>query len=224
MGHARLSLTLLLLLGASFLAGGCATKGFVRNEVGDLQAASAQERARLDRELAALRNSSEEALARADLAFGEASDAREMALGRIGLHEVGQYTALFGFDSDDIGADAQATLDEAARLILEHPEVIVDVYGFADPTGDARYNIQLGQRRADAVVRYLLAKTPGQLSRYAAVSYGEAFPLTNDSTRSSRPKNRRVMVSIIERSPLTASPASPEPARSDENQQQEQPS
>ena len=181
------------------LLAGCATKGYVRHQVDALRQGEAQETERLDRNVAEVRNSSQQALERAQIAYETASEARDIALGKMGLNEVGQSNAGFDFNSDELSGSAQAALDQAAQLIQEHPGALVDIYGFADQTGDARYNLELGRRRADAVLRYLADKAPGNLGRFAAVSYGEGKPAASNSTREGRAQNRRVMVSVLER-------------------------
>lgn len=64
-------------------------------------------------------------------------------------------------------------LADFARIMGGHPGAMVTVEGFADPLGPSAFNIQLGQRRADAVLDFLASNgmASGQLR---AVSYGEA--------------------------------------------------
>jgi peptidoglycan-associated lipoprotein len=97
--------------------------------------------------------------------MGDADEARELALGKAGLEELNRYTVYFGFNQDVIEDSERTTLDGAASEIGQHPEAIIDVYGFADPTGPDGYNLELGQRRAMEVVRYLSGTSPNQLSR-----------------------------------------------------------
>ena len=55
-----------------------------------------------------------------------------------------------------------------------YPGALVTVEGFADPSGSAAYNMQLGQRRAQAVQEYLATSGGFGADRLKAVSYGEA--------------------------------------------------
>lgn len=187
----------LVLLLAS--ATGCATKGYVNDRIaavtGDIDG--------LKRETAELRNSTDEALARAATAADSASEARQLALGRVGLEEIDTHTVYFDFDSDTLTPEAEATLDQAAARIQRHPEAIVDVYGFADATGPDRYNLDLGQRRAMEVVRHLVDRTPHNLSRFAAVSFGERS-LHGRAPDGDSDRHRRVVVSVLRRIPLDA--------------------
>jgi outer membrane protein OmpA-like peptidoglycan-associated protein len=187
---------------AALLAAGCATKGYVNDQIAEVR----QEHATMQSETASLRNSTRDALSRASTAFDAADEARDLALGRAGLEEVNRYSVHFAFDSSVIDEGGEATLDRAASEIQDHPEVIVDVYGFADPTGPDTYNLELGNRRAMEVLRYLLEAAPNQLSRYAAVSYGERNYTGMAPDGNSNEQSRRVVVSLIRRTPLEDAP------------------
>ena len=190
---------------ATTLASGCATKGYVNDRLDEVRRADEENATALAR----LENSTEEALERARLAADSAGGARELALGHAGLEEINRYTVYFSFDSDLLLDTETGTLQEAATEISAHPEAIVDVYGFADPAGPDGYNLDLGQRRATEVVRYLVAASPHQLSRYAAVSFGERDLADMTSPAQDNEQSRRVVISLIRRIPLEgAEPAS----------------
>lgn len=175
---------------------GCASKGYVNAHIEALRQDFRAETTRLD-------NSTESAMNRASTAFSSAEEAHDLALGKAGLEEVGRYTVYFAFDSDQLDASAEALLDRAAQDIRSRPEAIVDVYGFADPTGTDAYNLDLGWRRASEVVRYLIAADEqGRLSRYAAVSYGERDLHGMTPEYPEDGEARRVVVSLVHRVPL----------------------
>ena len=174
---------------------GCATKGYVRKQVDGLR----QEN---ETQFAELRNSTNDALARAKTASGTAEEARELALGKAGLEEINRYTVFFKFNSADLRDSETGTLDQAANEIMGHPEAIVDVYGFADPSGPDNYNLDLGQRRANEVMRYLVMASPNQLSKFAAVSFGERDLQGMSAASDESASQRRVVVSVIRRIPL----------------------
>jgi len=184
--------SLLCLLGAT----GCATKGFVRGELESMRSEMRAGDEHLLSEIQDVENSASEALARADMAFDHAGSARDLALGNAGFEEIDSYEVSFGFDSANLSHDAIAMLDQAAIAISANPATLVDVYGFTDASGSAAYNIALGQKRAEAVMRHLVARTPGQLSRYAAVSFGEEQPVDLAGNAAA---SRRVVVSLIAR-------------------------
>jgi len=182
------------LAGTTFL-GGCATKGYVNKQI-DAQAQKDEV------QFAELRNSTSDALARAKTASGTADEARDLALGKAGLEEINRYTVFFGFNSDKLRDSENGTMDQAANEIQSHPEAIIDVYGFADPTGPDSYNLELGQRRANEVMRYLIAASPNQLSKFAAVSFGERDLSGMAPQSDEHASQRRVVVSLIRRIPL----------------------
>jgi peptidoglycan-associated lipoprotein len=74
--------------------------------------------------------------------------------------------------------------------MLEHSDIKIEVQGHADERGTTEYNLVLGQRRADAVVNYMVSKgVPG--SRIRSVSYGEERPLDPATTEVAWAMNRR---------------------------------
>ena len=178
-------------LAAALLLSGCATKGFVNSEIGALRMEMDAKNNELASTLEEVRNSASEALARAELAAGESGHARELALGRIGYRIADTYTVTFDYNSVELGPAAEGILAEVAARIRNHPEYLVDIYGFTDSAGSSSYNLELGQRRAEAVLRFLVAQGPAELQRYAAISLGEESPAT-DATQS-----RRVEVNLV---------------------------
>ena len=191
--------------------GGCATRGFVRREVGALQQSMIDRTDSLASEVAEVRNSADAAFERAQVAYGSAVEARDLALGNIGFRELGSHSIQFSFNSDELDASAQTALDGVAETIRSRPDLIVDIYGFTDESGPAEYNLQLGQRRAETVKRYLVGQTTGPMTRYAAISFGEAR-----SNRAAQDlidngaEQRRVAVSLFERTSPSDSETQPE--------------
>ncbi len=105
----------------------------------------------------------------------------------------------FKTDSSDISANFYPVLDSVAKVINEYEKTYVDVYGFTDSTGAEAYNLQLSQRRADAVASYL--KTRQVLAtRVLTTGLGEASPVADNSTPEGRAQNRRVEIRL---SPVT---------------------
>ena len=66
--------------------------------------------------------------------------------------------------------------------------------GHTDDTGSAAYNEQLSRLRAEAVVRFLIAKFGLEPERLLSVGYGESKPMADNRTEAGRSKNRRVQV------------------------------
>lgn len=81
----------------------------------------------------------------------------------------------FGFDSYSIKGDSKSIAKQNADYLLQHPNVHVMIAGNTDPRGSQEYNFHLGQRRADALKKYMLSQgvPAGQM---CTLSYGELRP------------------------------------------------
>lgn len=80
----------------------------------------------------------------------------------------------FGFDDSTVGSEDEELLDRFGAVAQKYyPTAMITVEGFTDASGPESYNMQLGQKRAEAVAEYLSANTPLVTDRLRAVSYGE---------------------------------------------------
>jgi peptidoglycan-associated lipoprotein len=81
----------------------------------------------------------------------------------------------FDFANSELREADRPVLDRFASVVTEYyPGALVTVEGFADPSGSASYNMQLGMRRAEAVQEYLATSGGFGGDKLKAVSYGEA--------------------------------------------------
>jgi outer membrane protein OmpA-like peptidoglycan-associated protein len=97
----------------------------------------------------------------------------------------------FDFNKARIRPGDAAVLDEAATTLKANPNVAVNVNGYCDAIGGEEYNLRLSDRRADAVVNYLV-KQGIPSSQLIPHGYGKTdFVATND-TAEGRAQNRRV--------------------------------
>jgi outer membrane protein OmpA-like peptidoglycan-associated protein len=88
-------------------------------------------------------------------------------------------------------------LDEIARVLQDNPRVeSVEVQGHTDSDGDDAYNLELSQRRAEAVVNGLIGRGVDP-SRLTARGYGETAPITANDTPENKAANRRVELHIV---------------------------
>ena len=62
----------------------------------------------------------------------------------------------FPIDSDLLGEESRIVLDNAARLLNQHPELFAEIRGYASDIGDESYNRMLAGRRAQRVLEYLV--------------------------------------------------------------------
>lgn len=100
-------------------------------------------------------------------------------------------TVLFSFDSSELHEIGRQLLDEVAEISELCPNVAVLVTGHTDSVGDKDYNIALGERRAEAVVAYLIQKGVAE-ERLTPVGLGFSQPVADNSTEEGRAKNRRI--------------------------------
>ncbi|HXE57140.1 MAG TPA: peptidoglycan-associated lipoprotein Pal, partial [Gemmatimonadales bacterium] len=101
----------------------------------------------------------------------------------------------FDYDKFDIRDDDRPVLDRKAAVLLANPEVRLRISGHADERGSDEYNLALGNRRADAVRRYLVSKGVAA-DRLDIISYGEERPLVQGADEESWFQNRRAEFEI----------------------------
>jgi len=102
----------------------------------------------------------------------------------------------FDFDSYEIRDDMKPRLQENARYILDHPEIMVELQGNCDERGSSEYNLALGEKRALMVKQYFvnLGIDPARLT---TVSFGEEKPLAQGHDEEAWALNRRVDLVIV---------------------------
>jgi OOP family OmpA-OmpF porin len=97
----------------------------------------------------------------------------------------------FATSKSDILSASFPLLDDVARILKEHPELVrLEIAGHTDSRGARDYNIQLSQDRAEAVRKYLINKGV-DASRLVAKGYGPDQPIDTNDTAEGRQKNRR---------------------------------
>ena len=106
-------------------------------------------------------------------------------------------TVLFGLGMSALDDAGKAVLDGVMAKVGSLKHFVVEVQGFTDSTGDPMFNVDLSNRRAAAVVRYLTGQGKLPLFRVNTVGYGEDNPSADNKTRDGRKANRRVEVRIF---------------------------
>jgi OOP family OmpA-OmpF porin len=101
----------------------------------------------------------------------------------------------FEFNSTQLTAPAQHTLDEVAAALLTQPELNVEVQGHTDSIGTDAYNLGLSQRRAESVKAYLINRGLSA-AVLTAKGYGKAKPVAANDTAEGRAQNRRVAFEV----------------------------
>lgn len=103
----------------------------------------------------------------------------------------------FDFDKYDIREDARPVLERLASWLKENPKARVLIEGHCDERGTNQYNLALGERRAAATKNYLMAQGISS-SRIDTVTYGEERPLCREQTEGCWQLNRRAHFVIHE--------------------------
>jgi peptidoglycan-associated lipoprotein len=208
------------------VAPACATKKFVRTEVGQVNdkvttvsksLEETQERVRqaegriteVDTKAGAAQNAAKQAQSSADAAGNKAtevgtradarSDAIETAARKL-LFEVvlSEDQGKFKFNQTTLPDEAATAIDQmVSSLASQKSAVWIEVEGHTDNVGDKNYNQRLGLERAEAVKRYLHEKHQVPLHKINVISYGEEKPASENKTRDGRAQNRRVVIKVL---------------------------
>jgi outer membrane protein OmpA-like peptidoglycan-associated protein len=101
------------------------------------------------------------------------------------------YGILFDLDSAVIRPESKPVLDEVLAVLKGEPGWQVTIEGHTDATGSDGHNLELSQKRADAVKAYLVAGGGGA-GRLLAIGLGEGKPVADNATELGRAQNRRV--------------------------------
>ena len=104
---------------------------------------------------------------------------------------------LFGFDSASIEKSYMPVLDQIAAQLKDNPDMILVMEGRTDATGDTAYNIRLGEKRLEAVTRYLVVQQDVPMHKVHRMSFGEDKPLNENKTREKRAENRAVVLRVM---------------------------
>ncbi|MDH4210749.1 MAG: OmpA family protein [candidate division WOR-3 bacterium] len=107
------------------------------------------------------------------------------------------YGINFEFNKATILSESYPIIDEAAAIVMNHPDIKVEIQGHTDGIGSAEYNLQLSYMRANAVRDYLIEVHEISPERLFLMAYGESRPVAPNTTEQGRYKNRRVEFFII---------------------------
>jgi len=216
---------LMLVVPLVMLAAGstaCATKKFVRGEVGQVntkvqglstQLEETQERTKknegkigeVDQKATAAGQSAQAAQSAADAAKSDAAkaDAHAAAVESASkklIYEVvlNEDEGNFKFGKTMLPDEAKAKIDEmVAGLKADPKNVFIEIEGHTDNVGSKTYNEQLGMERAEAVKRYLYEAHQVPLHKINVISYGEDKPVAPNNKRDGRAQNRRVVIKVL---------------------------
>jgi flagellar motor protein MotB len=105
--------------------------------------------------------------------------------------KVALYGILFDYDKATLQQSSSKQLQEVLTLLLENPDLGLEIQGHTDGDGSAAYNLELSQQRSDSVLNYLVLFGIAPL-RLQAKGYGMSVPVAPNDTPENKAKNRRV--------------------------------
>lgn len=107
-------------------------------------------------------------------------------------------TVNFRTGSAMLSDEGKRALDALAASAVTQDGYLVEVRGYADAVGRSTANLELSERRAEAVVAYLVNDKGVPLRRLLnPTGFGETEPVASNDTRSGRAMNRRAEIKVI---------------------------
>src|SRR6202453_3652117 len=216
-----------IVLGAVSLlfTAGCSTKNYVRsqttplvtktNELDDATAANnraiqstndraqagiqqAQQSANTATQNAAAANqASAQAQSSAQEAVNRADSLASVVANLDNYKQIGSVSVTFAFDKSVLTKSDKEQLDGLGTQLSSAKSFILEVTGGTDSVGNADYNYQLSQRRAEAVVQYLASKFNVPPHKFYLIGIGKDVAVDSNKTAAGRAKNRRVEVQVL---------------------------
>ena len=204
------------------VAPACATKKFVRGQVGEVNTKvdtlsgsleETQERTRkneerigqVDQKAEAAGKSASDARTAAEAAASRANEVNSRvdtveAANRRLVYEVtlSEDQGNFKFGKTELPDEAKARIDEVINQLKTDPKgVFIEIEGHTDNVGSVDLNNRLGMERAEAVKRYIYESHQVPLHKINVISYGEEKPVSPNKTREGRAQNRRVVIRVL---------------------------
>jgi peptidoglycan-associated lipoprotein len=96
----------------------------------------------------------------------------------------------FDYNEASIREDSKAVLDKVAELLRADRKQRMEVEGHCDVRGATEYNLSLGERRAQAVLKYLVKQGVNE-DQLDTISYGEERPVDLGGSDDAHAQNRR---------------------------------
>jgi outer membrane protein OmpA-like peptidoglycan-associated protein len=98
----------------------------------------------------------------------------------------------FDTDSDRLKADSAPVIKQIADALAKNPALKLEIDGYTDSVGDAAHNVDLSNRRAQAVQTVLVGQFGVTAARLSSKGMGQANPISSNDTPIGRAANRRV--------------------------------
>ena len=202
----------MLIMGIFVGLSGCATPQYVQDQIGQAIGARIDNQAidaRIDnieqgvalnsREIKNLKRNMAILLSSVQDAINRAEEAGKLAQGKF-LFEttISDDSVFFAFDKNELSDEAKEALDVFAEVMkAENKNIYIEIQGHTDSTGPEDYNLVLGLKRAESVMKYLHLNHNMPMHRMNIFSYGESRPVADDDIMENRAKNRRVTIVVM---------------------------
>lgn len=192
----KMKMMLLFTIVALMLIAGCASKGYVDEQIAAMQA-------KVDadvNEMKAKTDMNAEEINKVKAMQAEVSKTADMALNEAKGFEnyqvIWEGVVNFDFDSYDLTQMATDNLAGLGQKMIDNPRSLLEVAGHTDKSGSASYNVSLGMQRAESVKQYLADQYGVALYRMFSVSYGETKPVAMPDQKNAASQNRRVVLKL----------------------------
>ena len=168
------------------------------------QAAAEQQKAdQARRQAEEIRQARESELQQLQQALGEIAETHRTAMGLV--MTLDSKSIRFDFDKANIKPEYRDILNRIAGILMTLKGYTISVYGYTDDVGTQAYNLQLSQRRAEAVRDFLVqAGIPATIM--SAKGFGESDPRVPGDSEQARAANRRVEIGIVDSRLITNTP------------------
>ena len=102
----------------------------------------------------------------------------------------------FDFDKAVVKPKYYKDIQSVADVMKKYPDLKIAIEGHTDNVGGKKYNLNLSQKRAEAIKNVMVTKFEIEPSRLTAKGFGESKPIASNSTKEGRQKNRRVEAAV----------------------------
>src|SRR3954454_14445106 len=168
------------------------------------QAATSQQRAdEATQQAQELQRQREADLVRLQQALGKVAETHRTPTGVVVTLD--SRSIRFDFDKAEIKPEYRDILNRIAGILMTLKGYTIAVYGYTDDTGTQSYNLQLSQRRAEAV-REFLVQTGISPTIVSTKGFGKSDPRVPGDSEQARAANRRVEIGIVESKIITHGP------------------
>jgi len=190
------SIPILAVLLLMIIAGCGVQKDFVTEQISASEARTSAQMSALEgktndnaSQLAQLQSLATELEKKADMALNEAKGFENYQI-------IWQGEINFDYDTYEVDDVAAQILAEAGDKMTAYGGSLVEIVGHTDASGSSKYNLFLGEKRANAAKRYLSDNYGISLYRMFVLSYGEQKPVALPDEKYANSKNRRVKLTV----------------------------